>query len=40
MLRSVRDLEKCTIDATDGAIGKVKDCYFDDESWVIRFALV
>jgi hypothetical protein len=40
MLRSVTDLEKYTIGATDGTIGRVKDCYFDDEAWVIRYLVV
>lgn len=40
MLRSVKDLEKCGVDATDGAIGTVQDFYFDDESWVIRYLIV
>ena len=26
--------------ATDGAIGHVKDFYFDDEAWVIRYLVV
>ena len=37
MLRSVKDLEKCTIGATDGLLGKAQDFYFDDESWVVRY---
>jgi hypothetical protein len=40
MLRSVTDLEKYTIGAVDGTIGRVKDCYFDDEAWVIRYLVV
>jgi hypothetical protein len=40
MFRSVTDLEKYTIDATDGTIGRVKDCYFDDEAWVIRYFVI
>jgi len=40
MLRSVSELEKYTIGAADGAIGSVKDCYFDDEAWVIRYLVV
>ena len=40
MIRSVKDLEGFTIGATDGAIGKVTDFYFDDESWVIRYVVV
>jgi hypothetical protein len=40
MLRNVKKLEGFSIGATDGPIGKVKDFYFDDESWVIRYAVV
>jgi hypothetical protein len=40
MLRSVKSLEGFSIGATDGTIGKVKDFYFDDEAWVIRYAVV
>jgi hypothetical protein len=37
MLRSAKQLEGFAIGATDGPIGKVKDFYFDDEAWVIRY---
>jgi hypothetical protein len=40
MLRSLKELEKCTIGATDGDIGQVKDFYFDDHDWVIRYLIV
>ncbi len=40
MLRSVNDLEDYNIRATDGTIGHVKDFYFDDVSWVIRYLVV
>jgi uncharacterized protein YrrD len=40
MLRSVQALEKYTITATDGDIGQVKDVYFDDHAWVIRYLIV
>jgi hypothetical protein len=33
-------LEGFSIGATDGTVGKVKDFYFDDEAWVIRYAVV
>jgi hypothetical protein len=36
MLRNIKDMERFAISATDGTIGQVKDCYFDDEAWVIR----
>lgn len=37
MLRSAKQLEGFAIGATDGPIGKVKDFYFDDEAWVVRY---
>jgi hypothetical protein len=40
LLRTTNDLVDCTIEATDGPIGRVKDCYFDDEAWVIRYLVV
>jgi len=40
MLRNVQDLEGYAIGATDGAIGHVKDVYFDDKTWVIRYLVV
>jgi len=40
MLRNSKNLEGCSIGATDGTIGEVKDLYFDDEAWVIRYLVV
>jgi uncharacterized protein YrrD len=40
MLRSVKDLEGYAVGATDGDIGHVKDFYFDDQAWVIRYLVV
>ena len=40
MLRSTKDLEHYSIGATDGDIGHVKDFYFDDDAWVIRYLVV
>ena len=40
MLRSMKDLENYAIGATDGPIGQVKDFYFDDQAWVIRWLVV
>jgi uncharacterized protein YrrD len=36
----MKDLENYTIGATDGDIGQVKDFYFDDHTWVIRYLIV
>jgi hypothetical protein len=40
MLRNSKDLAGCAIGATDGTGGEVKDLYFDDEAWVIRYLVV
>src|SRR5277367_6000696 len=40
MLRSLKDMEHYSIGATDGIIGQVKDFYFDDDAWVIRYLIV
>jgi hypothetical protein len=40
MLRSMNDLEGYAIRAIDGTIGHVKDFYFDDQAWVIRYLVV
>lgn len=40
MLRSVQDLERFAVDATDGRIGRLVDFYVDDEFWAVRFLVV
>lgn len=40
MKHSVRSLIDFTIGATDGEIGDVKEFYFDDETWTIRYLIV
>lgn len=40
MLRTLKDLEGFTIAGSDGLIGPVKDLYFDDAAWVIRYLVV
>lgn len=40
MIRSVKDLHRCIVRASDGDIGQVNDLYFDDERWVIRYLVV
>jgi sporulation protein YlmC with PRC-barrel domain len=40
MLRQTKDLQDLAIVATDGAIGDVKDFFFDDETWAIRYLVV
>ena len=40
MLRTLEDFEKCTIGASDGDVGRVKDLYFDDHAWAVRYLIV
>ena len=40
MLRSIEELERYGMQASDGDIGRVTDLYFDDRSWVIRYLVV
>jgi len=40
MLRNMKDLENYAISATDGLIGHIKDFYFDDDAWVVRYLVV
>lgn len=37
MLRSLKDLERYTVNATDGDIGSVANFLLDDEHWAIRY---
>jgi hypothetical protein len=40
MLRNIKDLLGCSLQATDGIIGDLKDFYFDDQCWVVRYLIV
>jgi hypothetical protein len=40
MLRDLKDIEGFAIGTTDGSIGEVRDFYFDDEAWVVRYFVV
>lgn len=40
MKRSIKNLIGFTMGATDGEIGKVKEFYFDDKTWTIRYLIV
>lgn len=40
MLRSLKDLERYNVSATDGDIGSVADFLLDDERWAIRYLVV
>jgi sporulation protein YlmC with PRC-barrel domain len=40
MLRSLKELLGYRIQATDGRIGDVKDFYFDDAAWTVRYVVV
>jgi hypothetical protein len=37
MLRSLKQLYGHKLGATDGEIGQIKDFYFDDQNWTIRY---
>ena len=40
MLRSLKDLAGYTVNASDGAVGKVVDFLLDDERWTVRYLVV
>ncbi len=40
MLRNVYSILGFSLHASDGEIGKVKEFYFDDQSWMIRYLIV
>ncbi len=39
-LRKAKDLEKLTIHAVDGEIGKPEEFYFDDSTWSVRYMVI
>ncbi len=40
MLNRVQHLHGCAVHASDGAIGRVRDAFFDDIRWTIRYLVV
>jgi hypothetical protein len=40
MLRTMTEMRRYTIGATDGDIGSLHDLFFDDKSWTIRYLVV
>jgi len=40
MLRSIKQLYGDELRATDGDIGRIKDFYFDDQNWAVRYVVV
>jgi len=40
MLRNFADFKGFTLAATDGEIGIVRDIYFDDKTWMVRYLVV
>lgn len=40
MLAFTSDLRACNIEAVDGEMGKVKDLYFDDRHWAVRYVQI
>ena len=39
MLYALNDFENFTVNAADGYIGKIKDFYFDDRTWKLRYVV-
>ena len=39
MLHSIKQLYGNKLGASDGDIGHVKDCYFDDQKWAVRYLI-
>jgi len=39
MLQSIKQLYGSKLGASDGEIGRVKDFYFDDENWAVRYVV-
>ena len=39
MLIKAKTLNECVMIATDGEIGKVRDFYFDDRHWAVRYLI-
>jgi sporulation protein YlmC with PRC-barrel domain len=40
MIQSLKHLSGFAIEAPDGTIGKVKNAYFDDSEWAVRYLIV
>ena len=40
MLRQFTNFKNFALAARDGEIGKVKELYFDDQSWIVRYVVV
>lgn len=40
MLQNIKELYGNALAASDGAIGHVKDFYFDDQAWAVRYLVV
>jgi hypothetical protein len=40
MLRSLKELQGYAVRATDGDVGWLRDFYFDDQSWTVRYLVV
>lgn len=39
-LWNLKDLERCSLAARDGEIGRVREVYFDDRHWTVRYLVV
>lgn len=40
MLHGIKELRGFSVEGSDGVIGRVRDFYFDDQDWLVRFFVV
>jgi hypothetical protein len=40
MARSIKSLYGTALSARDGEIGVIRDCYFDDQEWAVRYLVI
>ena len=40
MLASLRALKSFSIGTVDGDVGRVRDAYFEDQGWTVRYLVV
>jgi hypothetical protein len=40
MLKPFQTLRGCTLAASDGEIGTVREFHFDDEHWIVRYLVI
>jgi hypothetical protein len=40
MLQSLSEIDRASLAASDGQIGHIREAYFDDERWVVRYLVI